>query len=122
MTCCPLSDVDNPAQLFFQKKVKARKEYKCCECDGAIAPGERHDVVVILYNGAWSRHRTCLLCEEIGDHFTCGVGRHIGTLWEELTEYFFPHMRAGGPCMEGLSARAKRFIIDRWLVWKGLEN
>lgn len=121
--CCPLADNDgDPNEFEHQSFRKAAKEYPCRECGAAIARGDRHELWVICNpDGYWSRIRTCQMCAEIRSHFECG-GWTFGVLWEELRENFFPNMKAGGPCMQGLSAAAKRFLVDRWLKWKGLED
>jgi hypothetical protein len=41
----------------------------------------------------------------------------FGEVWNQLEENFFPDMKAGGPCMTGLSPEAKRFMIDRRQEW-----
>lgn len=35
----------------------------------------------------------------------------------DLEENFFPDMKAGGPCMEGLSPAAKARLFDRRMKW-----
>lgn len=114
--CCPLSEPEESAQVYHQTKRTARKRHVCCECRSPIEPGAVHDYTSMLFDGEWSTWRTCLLCAEIGDHSNCG-GRIIGVLWEELEENFFPDMKAGGPCMAGLSPAAKNALIERRMAW-----
>ena len=114
--CCPLQECDDYATVFNVDKRRARKEHRCCECRDAIAVGELHEYVTMLFDGAWSSFRSCLLCSEIGNHFACG-GRVVGTLWSDLEENFFPDMRMGGPCMSGLSPASKLKLVERRMAW-----
>lgn len=115
--CCPLSECDDYATVYSTSRRRARKEHACCECRDPIAVGQEHEYISMLFDGAWSDHRLCLLCSEIGDHFACGRGRTLETLWEDLEQYFFPDMRMGGPCMEGLSPAAKLKLVERRMAW-----
>lgn len=117
MQCCPLQECDERADIFNVTHRRARKKHACEECRGAILPGELHEYISMFFDGAWSAFRQCTLCSEIGDHFSCGRGRVVGTLWDDLEENFFGDMRAGGECMQGLSPAAKQKIIDVRMKW-----
>lgn len=114
--CCPLQECDETADVFEVENRRARKEHKCCECDDPIAIGSLHEFIKMLYDNTWSTYRMCLLCSEIGNHFACG-GRILETLWSDLEDNFFPDMRMGGPCMEGLSPAAKMKLVERRMAW-----
>lgn len=116
MMCCPLSEADETADVYNETTRVARKEHKCCECREAIAPGVKYRHATMLFDGEWSGWRTCLMCIEIADHFSCGA-RVVGTLWEDLEENFYPDMKCGGVCMDGLSPEAKRRLIDARMEW-----
>ena len=117
MICCPLQECDEYATVFKRTYPRARKDHECLECSGVIVRGEQHLRVGMFFDGSWSSWRECQVCEEIGDHFSCGRGRVAGTLWEDLEENFFPDMVAGGPCMQGLSPAAKAMLIDARMEW-----
>ena len=117
VACCPLSEPDDYCTVWNEDTRRARKEHVCVECREPIRKGELHKYVSSLFDGHWSTHRTCLLCDEIGDHFSCGRGRITETLWEDLRDNFFPDMAAGGPCMQGLSPAAKAKLIDARMEW-----
>ncbi len=117
MICCPLSQADETATVYETSARRARKVYCCDECREAIVVGEQHRYISMLFDGAWSSFRMCLLCDEIGNHFSCGRGRILETLWDELRENFFPDMRMGGPCMQGLSPAAKAKLVDARMAW-----
>lgn len=122
MICCPLSGNDDAdaCQAHYQTLRTARKEHQCCECRDPIAKGDRYEYV----SGIWDRqplvYKTCLLCVEIRNHFACESGWIYEQLWEDLRENFFPEMKAGGPCMEGLSPAAKARLFERRLTWLGV--
>lgn len=117
MVCCPLESGDGESTEFHSvSTVKAAKDYRCAECREAIAKGTRHEVVRGMWGGSWSRFRTCLSCVEIRNHFQC-TGWIYGQLWSDLEENFYPDMKAGGPCMQGLSPEAKARLFERRLKW-----
>lgn len=121
--CCPLTSCDDAPSVYTHSYPVARKQHKCEECSDAIEPGSKYELYKSLFDGSWSTTRTCLSCSEIRDHFSCG-GYCIGMLWEELEENFFPDMRAGGPCLDGLSPTAKARLFEertKWLFENGIE-
>jgi len=70
------------------KRIKARRQWKCHECPGQILPGEIYERVKMLFEGQWSKHRTCPDCLSIRDVFFCGV-----YLYESIREYVREHIR-----------------------------
>lgn len=118
MVCCPLDGGgDCPPEFYRQSTVKARKVHHCYECREDIPRGAVHESVTAKWDGDVSTMRTCLSCVEIRDHFACGHGWTFGEVWSQLEENFFPDMRAGGPCMQGLSPEAKGRLFERRLQW-----
>lgn len=117
MNCCPLTEADEVAKLYSARYPIAAKEHCCKECRKPIPKGSKHLLVKMLFDGSWISARTCPLCEEIGKHFSCGRSRIIGQLWDDLQDNFFLDMRAGGPCMEGLSPEAKAFLFEQRTEW-----
>lgn len=116
MACCPLTEADETAQVYNRSTPVAAKAHRCEECDETIAKGQRYELAKMLSDRSWSTWRTCMSCSEIGDHFTCG-SRIVGQLWADLEENFFPDMKAGGPCMEGLSPANKARLFERRMAW-----
>lgn len=124
VACCPLQSADETAEVWNCTTRTARKAWACEECHEVIPVGAKHEHVRMLFDGEWSEFRTCLTCVEIGDHFACGP-RVVGQLWEDLEENFYPDMKCGGPCMEGLSPASKsRLVEDRlaWLLERGQDD
>lgn len=116
MQCCPLSECDETASYYNQSKRRARKPHVCEECRETITAGSTYEHISMVFDGAWCSYKLCASCVEIGNHFACGP-RSVGTLWEELKDNFFPTMKAGGPCMEGLSPEAKARLFEKRLAW-----
>lgn len=118
IVCCPLSGGhDAPATTSNVVVVKAVKDHRCTECRETIPKGSKYERVKGLWDGSWSTFKTCLSCVEIRDHFACEEGWEYGSVWPQLEENFFPDMKAGGPCMEGLSPAAKGRLFERRLKW-----
>jgi len=117
--CCPLSgglDGDGPS-FCVEEFRRAAKAHVCCECSGDILPGSRYECVRGKWDGGMSTFKTCLTCCEIRKHFGCENGWTYEALWSQLEDYFFPDMKAGGPCLEGLSPTAKAMLFERRMAW-----
>ena len=123
--CCPLSGGDGEGAAAASSRTvrKARKHHRCVECREDIKPGDRHEYLSGIWDGEPDAFRTCLSCVEIRTHFAC-EGYLVGSVWSDLEENFFPDMKAGGPCMEGLSPAAKERLFDlrtKWLMARGVK-
>jgi hypothetical protein len=78
------ADLD-PCTVWSKKEVRARKTWKCFECNHPIVPGEKHWHLKYLFEGAWNEERFCLCCEnarcalaEIAGQGMCIL---TGSLW-----------------------------------------
>lgn len=93
----------------------ARKPHKCGDCGRTIQPGERYELISSLYDGSWSKYKTCHECAEIADAFMCN-GRVVGQLWDLMWDAY-PALNTA--CYERLSTpAAKAELQRRWMVWK----
>lgn len=118
MNCCAISGGDaDPAKLARVEHPRAAKPYRCCECAAVIDRGERHEHYTLLSEGGWDTYRTCLSCVEIRTHFACD-GWLFGEIWNDLANEFLPNLRAGGPCLEGLSPAARARLFELHLALK----
>lgn len=117
IVCCPLNGGEDGPSCSTTVVRTARKEHQCSECREAIAPGVRYEYFSGIWDGQPNAYKTCLACVEIRDHFACSSGWTFGDVWAQLEESFFPDMKAGGPCMEGLSPTAKARLFERRLAW-----
>ena len=117
--CCPLSGDDGSnASCSTTSRPKARKPHECCECGEAIPAGAVYERLTGVWDGDAATFKTCASCVEIRDHFARGCGGHLITwLWRDLEENMFPDMKAGGPCMRGLSPAAIDRLITRRYAW-----
>lgn len=116
--CCPLSDGDGDEPTIHDVTTPcAGKDHRCFECGETIERGSKHELVKAMWDGHWSKFRTCLSCVEIRNHFSCGNGWIYGEVWSQLAENFFPEMKSGGPCMKGLSPEAKARLVDARMEW-----
>lgn len=120
IVCCPLNGPgsEHGGQARSVRIVTAAKPHTCCECYEAITIGARYELYKALWDGRWDQFKTCLSCVEIRNHFACTSGWTFGEVWANLEESFFPDMKAGGPCMEGLSPAAKDRLFTRRLAWQ----
>lgn len=116
VACCPLQGADDAYDVSVVNIRRAAKSHDCEECRDPIKPGDRYENYRGLGGGSWYEHKTCLSCVEIRDHFACN-GWLFGQLWEDLEGNFFPDMKAGGPCMQGLSPAAKGRLFERRMAW-----
>jgi hypothetical protein len=116
--CCPLYGGDDEGPRVQLTRIRtARAPHTCSECDEAIAPGQRYEITTGCWDGSWSTYKTCMSCREIRNHFGCSGGWTYTEVWSQIESNFFPDMKAGGPCMEGLSPEAKARLFERRLAW-----
>ena len=117
--CCPLSscDADETIQCHVTKKRTARKAHKCMECGEEISKGKKYEYASGIFDREPFMFKTCMSCYEIREHFSCGNGFIYGQLLEDLENYLFPDMKAGGPCFLGLSPEAKARLFEERLKW-----
>ena len=62
MSC--ICDTDAPS-LFHEQWRTARQAHKCCECGGAINPGETYQYVTGIWDGEWHAYKTCERCVDL---------------------------------------------------------
>ena len=82
-------DYDGDAPEFCNVAfVRARKEHRCYECSGKIAPGEKYRRVVGKWNGDLETYRECGLCNELRQwaeiSVPCFCANTFGTLHERV--------------------------------------
>lgn len=120
MNCC-VFDSHTDAPSCWQTKIrKARREHRCSECREVIPIGARYHYASGVWDSRAHSFKTCLSCIEIQAHFSvaCDGSRPVlGELWSAIEEHFFPEMRAGGPCLDGLSPEAKGRMFERRTQW-----
>jgi len=93
---CLSMDYDGSNAFFSEKPRRARKEHKCCECGEVIAVGATYYYASGKSDGDIFTERTCAVCREIRDAFSCG-SYTFEMLWELMREEMFPLWRSRGP-------------------------
>ena len=72
MNC--LIDIDYIDDFYEElhcKIMKARRNWRCCECSTMIPKGNEHEVFVGKIDNRINTHRTCLTCISIRSKFLC---------------------------------------------------
>jgi len=112
-------DCDGTPEVSNLRWPKARKEYRCCECERAIPKGEIYERASGKFDGEFYDQKTCEQCAEIRQSFSCEAPPPFGELWEEITDYLFPALTT--TCFDKLiTPQAKELLRVRWMKWKGL--
>jgi hypothetical protein len=113
---CVMFD-DSVSVDFFHKEIRtARKEHKCCECDKPIAKGQQYEYASGKCEGEMWYAKTCLICAEIADAFSCGGRLYGGEFWSEFGELF---EELNTTCFDKLTTvAAKEELRRRWNEWK----
>ena len=73
-------------------QVKARKLHRCCECHGAINPGDTYEKAFIVQDGDASNFKTCQKCAEARD-WLLNETDWPGDIDGEGHSYFFTMLR-----------------------------
>ena len=83
--------MSDQASVYSEWTRKARKPHKCCECRGAIQPGETYHVFSGCWDGEWSDFKTCPDCNKLRSEIGTDCGWHDGEglLFGQLYEDVF---------------------------------
>ena len=85
MNCIEIDpdSVESPA--FHDVRImRAKRDYRCCECGQIILSGERYERAVGKWDGEIDTFRTCLPCSRIRKDFFCTYS--YTQMWEDLVE------------------------------------
>ncbi len=82
--------------IYDERRVKARKQHECFECQLPIRVGEQYLACAGLWDGDWRTYRLCATCEWLRERVAAserkvGCGSHeayplFGELYEALDE------------------------------------
>ena len=98
--------------------VKAGQKWRCCECGAVIAKGAKYERATWFNDGSFGQAKTCLICAEIANAFSCGGRWHGDNLWESM-EYVWEKLNT--TCFDRLQTpEAKAELRRRWMQWKGI--
>jgi len=116
---CVYSGLDDCSIDFFRKEIRrAAKAHKCCECDKQIEKGERYEYASGKCEGEMWQAKTCLVCAEIADAFSCEGRMYGGEFWSQFTDLF---AELNTTCFDRLTTvAAKQELQRRWQEWKGV--
>lgn len=92
---------DLAPSVFKEKFVKARKEYKCCECGKDISIGETYEYTFGVWEGVASSYHTCEKCADLKSSLSslgfCLVFEELHEAHQEyLSEYAPPKLTLNG--------------------------
>ena len=82
----------DPATVYRERIVRARKPHQCGECGRVISVGERYRYAFSVYEGWGSSYYTCEHCCSGADWLARECGGYIFSevaeeLWEHASEY-----------------------------------
>lgn len=117
-----VSSWDGEPGEFLETRIirKSRKPHICSECGETIPTGSSYHVASGLSEGDFWSFKTCLVCNEIREAFSCDGVTYGGVFWEYFDE---------GDCWQALNIScfnrlttpaAKAELQRRWMEWKGL--
>lgn len=117
MTACYCDDGE-PVDVYAVTQQKARKEYRCYECQKPIAPGEKYERLATLYEGHWETTRTCCRCLDLRQyveaHAPCFCWAH-GTMLDDAIDVIRDHGHVSAGFFIGATKRLIR--ASRELPW-----
>lgn len=61
---CDCWDYETPS-VYRDELRRARKPYRCCDCNAAIKPGEQYGYVFGVWDGNAMTFRLCVFCEDM---------------------------------------------------------
>lgn len=109
---CIYVDCDESFELYRREMVTARKQHKCSECWKVINPKEQYEVATGMYDGYFSRYKTCKDCLSLRETFFCQDSLHT-SLYELLNEYLYECSNSITSIeLEKLTPRAKNYVIN----------
>jgi len=121
--CISGYDCDGSVDIGAVRWPKAKKEHRCEDCNEPIPVGSKYQRASGKYDGEFFDIKTCSVCVEVRDAFTCAeydqAGPPPGHLWVDIQEQMFPSITT--VCFDKLqSPEAKEYLRERWMKWKGL--
>lgn len=82
----------DPADVWIERRRRARKQWKCVECRAPIPPGCAYIETSYLSDGSWGRDRSHVECDALWDFVwkeLCDMNglKMLGGLSDEIGEY-----------------------------------
>lgn len=80
---CICIEPDEVGVLISSNRLRARVVHVCCECHGAIIPGDLYERDALKFDVDISTYKTCLTCSRIRKSlFRCGF--YYGAMWADI--------------------------------------
>lgn len=76
-----MCECDAPS-VHHETFLRARKEHTCCECGVTVRKGDVHQFIQGVWDGQWSRYRSCIECAQVRDWVYDQLTR-----WDECPSY-----------------------------------
>lgn len=87
MLSCGCDDDEGPS-VFREKLVKARKNHKCCECNGSINKGDIYEYTFGVWEGKAESFHTCEKCSDLRESMQAlGFCVAYGNLLNDHVDY-----------------------------------
>ena len=84
----------DPADVWDERRHRARKAHKCYECNETIDPGDDYIRISYLSEGQWGHHKMCEYCEHdwqvVRDAGHCYLVGGLAEAWEDMWQYAAP--------------------------------
>jgi hypothetical protein len=116
-SCIYVGDYD-PAEVYVQKTLKARKTHQCGECGRDILSKEHYERTWGIWDGMHNTYKTCADCLSARKEFFCEGWIH-GEIWCNIGEHISEiRGELSGDCLVALTpaarARVCEIIEDCW--------
>jgi len=109
---CVTVDVDSQAEFHAAEHRRAGKEHKCSECGRTIGIREEYEHVSGMWDGDFSRFKTCLDCLSIRNAFFCD-GFNFEMLRDDLWEHVWDTQgEIPEDCISRLTREAQGIVCD----------
>jgi hypothetical protein len=98
---CRYTDDCEPSTFYNEVTPRARKPYKCYECDASIAVGDRYVRVNMGFDGTAETYKVCVTCRDVSRALVDAEKREcdghsggwvIGALWDDVLEFVREHL------------------------------
>ncbi len=110
--CICIDNNDDYPEIHSEKRQKARKEHKCCECGRVIEKGETYECASGKWEGDFRVYKTCEECLDIRSTFFCG-----GFTYTCVHEYLWNHLQEmdgeiSKDCLAELDTKANEIVCN----------
>jgi hypothetical protein len=112
----------DPASVYREKIVTARKQHRCDECGRPIECGERYQYVFAIWEGSPGAYHTCQHCLVAQDWLRAECG---GWLFEGVEEDISEHVMGAGAVFDavrGYGSGPARLVVGIRRKWRRFDG